>query len=362
MFADPIGLFGLLALWLFGKSEVAPASPTRTLPGPPAPWPQVLPPDLPPFPGRGWEYDEPPPRAVQQRAGQLVHELWARGKGSSKTEQTAGRWITYQAQIVRSGKKGVVAYRLAGAAKKPAAAPQIESRAPTAPPELRAVLTSTSPGWPQAKGPGQRWVKLVAGRWYQWNARIDGAPPGLAEGIARGLSAAGAVNIGVSTTPPYVLIYQLKAAASGTLVLDVPQRIRVGSVEVSITYTAVSEIKAPPKAPTGPGEVIVPPEVVMTNAPPPPGSVPYAVPGGTIHMKPEGSPIAFRTLRRGMGVKPQEPLPDVMLLQRKLGIPADGRFGSGTEAAVKAYQRKARLQPDGIVGTKTWTSLFAVQV
>lgn len=75
------------------------------------PWPQALPSNLPPFPGPGWEYDEPPPRAVVQRAGQLVSQLWAKGKGAHRTEQTAGRWITYQAATVASGKRGVVAFR-----------------------------------------------------------------------------------------------------------------------------------------------------------------------------------------------------------------------------------------------------------
>ncbi|WP_435203067.1 peptidoglycan-binding domain-containing protein [Janibacter sp. GS2] len=41
------------------------------------------------------------------------------------------------------------------------------------------------------------------------------------------------------------------------------------------------------------------------------------------------------------------------LLQRKLGITADGVFGSGTEAAVKRYQRTKRLGADGIAGPNT---------
>jgi peptidoglycan hydrolase-like protein with peptidoglycan-binding domain len=75
-------------------------------------WPAVVPSSLPRFPGPGWEFDEPPPPSVQRRAGQLVAPLWARGKGASKIEQTAGRWIAYQAQIMASGRQGVVAYRL----------------------------------------------------------------------------------------------------------------------------------------------------------------------------------------------------------------------------------------------------------
>ena len=79
---------------------------------PTAPWPQVVPPDLPRFPSGAWEFDEPPPAAVQKRARELLSRLWAKGKGAHKTERTAGRWITYQAQVVASGRNGVVAYRL----------------------------------------------------------------------------------------------------------------------------------------------------------------------------------------------------------------------------------------------------------
>lgn len=76
-------------------------------------WPAVVPSSLPRFPGPSWEFDEPPPAAVQRRAGELVGPLWARGgKGSHRTEQTGGRWITYQAQVMASGRNGVVAYRM----------------------------------------------------------------------------------------------------------------------------------------------------------------------------------------------------------------------------------------------------------
>jgi peptidoglycan hydrolase-like protein with peptidoglycan-binding domain len=78
---------------------------------PPA-WPQVVPTSLPRFPSTAWEFDNPPPPDVQQRAKQLVQPLWNQGARSYRTERTGARWITYQAQIVASGKKGVVAYRL----------------------------------------------------------------------------------------------------------------------------------------------------------------------------------------------------------------------------------------------------------
>lgn len=49
---------------------------------------------------------------------------------------------------------------------------------------------------------------------------------------------------------------------------------------------------------------------------------------------------------------------DVKKLQSKLGLGADGIFGSGTEAAVKKWQAANGLTADGIVGEGTWTKMF----
>ncbi len=73
------------------------------------------------------------------------------------------------------------------------------------------------------------------------------------------------------------------------------------------------------------------------------------------------SPLSLPTLRRGMGIRPQAPNPDVRLLQTKLGIDSDGQFGAGTEAAVRAFQKRRGLDVDGVVGRDTWTALFAVR-
>ncbi|MBW4690652.1 MAG: peptidoglycan-binding protein [Lyngbya sp. HA4199-MV5] len=56
--------------------------------------------------------------------------------------------------------------------------------------------------------------------------------------------------------------------------------------------------------------------------------------------------------------------PAVIALQerlRSLGVfkgAADGVFGAETLAAVKAAQRKLRLEPDGVVGGGTWSALL----
>lgn len=79
----------------------------------PVPWPQAMPAGLPPFPSGRWVPAQPPPPAVVTRAWQLLSTLWAHGAGTHKTEQTAGQWITYQAQPMGQ-KKGVVAWKLRG--------------------------------------------------------------------------------------------------------------------------------------------------------------------------------------------------------------------------------------------------------
>ena len=66
---------------------------------------------------------------------------------------------------------------------------------------------------------------------------------------------------------------------------------------------------------------------------------------------PDGTP-GRATLRRG------DRGPLVSELQGEVGIiPADGIFGSATEAAVRAYQRGKGMVPDGIVGPATWQAI-----
>lgn len=48
----------------------------------------------------------------------------------------------------------------------------------------------------------------------------------------------------------------------------------------------------------------------------------------------------------------------VRIIQRKLAIAVDGIFGVQTENAVKNFQRKNKVQADGIVGPVTWSKLF----
>ena len=66
---------------------------------------------------------------------------------------------------------------------------------------------------------------------------------------------------------------------------------------------------------------------------------------------PPRAPIST-TLKRG------DKGPAVKELQQKLGVAADGDFGPGTEAALKAWQAKKGLVSDGIAGPNTLKKLL----
>jgi sortase A len=61
----------------------------------------------------------------------------------------------------------------------------------------------------------------------------------------------------------------------------------------------------------------------------------------------QGRDLGRRLLRSGVQGR------DVAALQRLLGVPADGVFGPGTEAAVKSFQTVNRLRATGVVGPRT---------
>lgn len=305
-------------------------------------WPQALPKGLPPFPGSGWEFDLPTPPAVHQRAAQLVDPLWRQGSGAHRTEQTAGRWITYRAEVVRSGKKGVVAYRVRSSSPALPSSPSSPSSPSTA--SLPAMglpeILVASAGWPQAMAGGGS-VEVIAGRWYQWSARVDlltvGPPPAdMAAGIARGLAVAGAVQVVVSGGPPYMVAYKLKAQHTTRVPLGVAIKFDIDGVSGSITFLSGKETEAP-KAPPAPAE---------KN----PGQVSFPV----------GERRDLKLGDRGE---------DVRVVQTKLGIDADGIFGPKTRDAVIAFQREHGLAPDlplpqlrargfGAVKQATWRALF----
>ena len=89
--------------------------------------------------------------------------------------------------------------------------------------------------------------------------------------------------------------------------------------------------------------------LIMAGSAPAPQLIPRAEP-----TPPSGASAGRPTLRRGAAG------PLVKDVQRKLGVDADGIFGAGTEAAVRAFQRTRAMVPDGIVGPKTWAALDSV--
>ena len=56
-------------------------------------------------------------------------------------------------------------------------------------------------------------------------------------------------------------------------------------------------------------------------------------------------------LKKGLSGAP------VKRLQKKLGVDADGIFGSGTEKAVKEFQKSNGLSVDGIAGPDTFMAM-----
>lgn len=79
-----------------------------------------------------------------------------------------------------------------------------------------------------------------------------------------------------------------------------------------------------------------------------------------VNVEYEGGQIFVQhpTLRKG------DSGPDVVYLQTLLcsvgdPITVDGKFGSGTEKAVKDFQKQYGLTDDGVVGQKTWAELYA---
>lgn len=81
------------------------------------------------------------------------------------------------------------------------------------------------------------------------------------------------------------------------------------------------------------------------------GTAPVALPIPSSAPPAPGTAQARPTLRRfSVG-------PFVRRLQEALRIQADGFFGPATEVAVRQFQAKAGLVPDGIVGPKSWLAL-----
>lgn len=85
----------------------------------------------------------------------------------------------------------------------------------------------------------------------------------------------------------------------------------------------------------------------------------WAIPKGVTDKVPEPDPDYRPTLRKGDSGT-YVTLLQTQLIQRGYSCGAsgaDGKFGSGTLAAVKAFQKDNGLAADGVVGKKTWAAL-----
>lgn len=76
-------------------------------------------------------------------------------------------------------------------------------------------------------------------------------------------------------------------------------------------------------------------------------------------VKGHGNHFHVRLRMKGATIRNGDRGSDVAELQTKLGLPADGRFGAATEAAVEEFQDAHNLTADGVVEPKTWAALGA---
>ena len=65
----------------------------------------------------------------------------------------------------------------------------------------------------------------------------------------------------------------------------------------------------------------------------------------------------MRTLTKGNGYKEQNRVLQGLLCLHGFNVQVDGSFGNGTLTAVKDFQKKMGLKPDGSVGNLTWNAL-----
>lgn len=150
------------------------------------------------------------------------------------------------------------------------------------------------------------------------------------------------------------LLPQLWRNGAGTYVIEQAggdwvafQAAQMGTKKGVVAFVPRNTAPRPP----GPGPASARPRpdapVVLTNAPAS-AAAPTQPPAHT------SAPVVARpTVKKGSNG------PAVADVQRRVGVLADGKFGKGTEAAVKRFQSAHGLKPDGIVGPNTWAALDA---
>ena len=76
--------------------------------------------------------------------------------------------------------------------------------------------------------------------------------------------------------------------------------------------------------------------------------------------KPKTVTLELPVLERGMTGEAVEALQVLLTAGTEHDLAPDGSFGSATKKALKAYQRSAKLEDDGVCGKATWSSLLGV--
>lgn len=94
----------------------------------------------------------------------------------------------------------------------------------------------------------------------------------------------------------------------------------------------------------------------VTNSKPSTAAKPTTDPSAS-KPKPAATKVNLSVLRLGMEGATVKRLQQRLQAVGLFKDPVDGIFGSQTESAVKAVQRRYRLKPDGVVGAATWKVL-----
>jgi len=134
-----------------------------------------------------------------------------------------------------------------------------------------------------------------------------------------------------------------------------------GDVTTTAAGAAASTVAADPATPTTPAPTTPAPTTPAPPATPAPTVAPPA-PATTVPCRNVGnlyglSDVSGVNVRRGDCGEGVQQVQDQLNYKLGISLTVDGRFGPGTEAAVRDFQTSVGLPVDGIVGPNTWVAL-----